>query len=149
GEGPIYATVLCDFQKPTLDLRIDATIGKFSVKRLNDFLIPNERKEVTDGTVEDGKLTMTVKNGVARTTVLPHYHHLSMKILTEQAGKKSGLLEGIKSFVANTFVLHSPNMAPYAISGNSVYPRKKSEEFLQFLWIAIRKAVGKVIGGFD
>jgi len=40
-------------------------------------------------------------------------------------------------------------MEPYAIVGKSTYHRKKEEEFLQFIWKALRKSLGKVIGGFD
>jgi hypothetical protein len=149
GEAPVAAEVLFDFQHPNLDLRIDATIGKFSAKRLNEFLIPNERKEVTDGIVEDGKLTMDIRNGVATTVVTPHYHNLSMKVLTKKVGGKRGLIEGLKTFVANTFVLRSNNMDKTALSGKTTYRRKKEEEFLQFIWIALRTSLGKVIGGFD
>lgn len=149
GEAPVTAEILFDFQHPSLDLRIDATVGKFSAKKLNEFLIPNERKEVTDGTVEDGKLVMNINNGVATTTVTPHYHDLSMRILPEQADGTRGLLEGIKTFVANTFVLHSNNMDKTALTSKTTYRRKSEEEFLQFIWIALRRSLGKVIGGFD
>jgi len=124
-------------------------LASFSAKKLNDFLIPNERKEVTDGIVEDGRLVMNIHGDVASTTVTPHYRNLSMRILSESADGKRGLLEGIKTFMANTFVLHSNNLDKTAITGKASYHRKKEEEFLQFIWIAIRKSLGKVIGGFD
>ncbi len=149
GEAPITALASCELQHPGLDLEIEASVGKFSAKRLNSFLIPNERKEVTDGTIESGNLKMNIHNGIARTTVTPHYKDLSMKILPKEAGATRGLLEGIKTFVANTFVLRSNNIGPSAISGTTTYRRQNSEEFLQFIWIALRKSLGKVIGGFN
>jgi len=149
GEAPITATASCALQHSGFDMEIEASVGKFSAKRLNSFLIPNERKEVTDGTIEDGDLKMNIRNGVATTTVTPHYKNLAMKILPKEAGGTRGLIEGLKTFVANTFVLRSNNSGATAISGTTMYTHRKEEEFLQFIWIALRKSLGKVIGGFD
>ncbi|MDP4221302.1 MAG: hypothetical protein Q8916_08290 [Bacteroidota bacterium] len=151
GEAPVTATVNYHLQHKELDMDIDASVGRFSAKRLNDFLIPNERKEITDGTIEGGTLKMDIHGNTARTSVTPRYQGLSMKILPNEPGATRGLWEGLKTFVANTFVLRSSNLDKddiKATSATTTLARKPDEEFLQFIWFALRKSLGKVIGGF-
>lgn len=152
GEASVSAAINYDLQKAALDLRIDATLGKISAKRFNTFLVPNERKELTDGTIEGGKMVMNIKGGVATTTVTPIYNNLAMKILTDQGKVQRGFLEGFKTLIANTFVFRKNNPGPYdkgPISATTSRSRNKSEEFLQFIWLALRRSLGKVIGGFE
>jgi hypothetical protein len=152
GEAPVNVRASYDLLHKELDLTADATVGKFSAKLLNTFLIPNERKEVTDGTVEGGKLHMDIRSGTAILTVTPYYKNLAMKILPQDPGAPRGIMEGLKTFVANTFVLHSENLdknGTPAESATITLRREPHQEFLQFIWITLRKSLGKIIGGFD
>jgi len=152
GDAPVSVNATYELQHKTLDLEADATVGKFSAKQLNDFLIPNERKAVTDGIVESGKLHLDIRNDNAILNVTPYYRNLSMKVLPKNANDSSGFLEGLKTFVANTFVLHSENLdkpGSPAESATIKLRREPHQEFLQFIWIVLRKSLGKIIGGFD
>lgn len=151
-EAPVSASIDYELEKSELEMEIAAKVGKLNAKRLNSFLIPNERKEITDGTIDGGTLEMNIHNGIATTTVTPRYEGLSMKILPELPGQKRGLIEGIKSFFANIFVLRSSNLDKddiEAVSATTTRRREPHEELLQFIWFALRKSLGKVIGGFD
>jgi hypothetical protein len=152
GEAPFKASITYPIQHKALDLFIEASIGKFSLKKINSFLIPNERLELADGTLESGYVRMNIRNGVATTTVIPRYANLSMKVLNKNRKGKSGLIEGIKTFFANAFVLRSNNLdknGRRAISATTTHSWSKKEEFLEFLWLSFRKSLGKVIGGFE
>lgn len=152
GEGPVTVTVSYPVFRKELDLRISATVGAFSGKKLNAFLIPNERKEVTNGVIEGGKLEMDIRGGTSTTSVTPLYRELSMKVLADDAKEERGILEGLKTIIANTFVLRSENINSddeKALTGTSTRPRKSSEEFLQFIWLAIRRSLNEVIGGIE
>lgn len=152
GEGRMNATVIYPLHNKTLDFDLDASIGPCSIKLLNPFLIPNERKEVTAGSIINGSLTMKVRNGVATTSVTPLYKDFSMKILSTSVHEERGIIEGIKTFVANNFILRSTNLAENGrkvVSATTRTAHKKDQELITFIWVAIRKSLGNVIGGFE
>lgn len=151
-EAPVSASIDYELEKSDLEMDIEAKVGKLNAKRLNVFLIPNERKEITGGTIDGGSLRMKIHNGVATTTVTPQYEGLSMKILPQEPGQTGGLLNGIKSFLANLFILRASNFDKddiKAVSATTTRRREPHEELLQFIWYALRKSLGKVIGGFE
>jgi hypothetical protein len=152
GEAPVTVKASYELQHKQLDLEADATVGEFSAKSLNTFLVPNERKEATNGTVEGGKLHLSIHGKTATLTATPYYKDLSMKILPDNPDGQTGIIEGLKTFVANTFVLRPENLdngnRP-AVSATTTMRREPHQEFLQFIWIALRKSLGKIIGGFD
>jgi hypothetical protein len=132
-----------------VNFSINATVGAFSAKRLNSELIPNERVEVTDGAITRGMVRIDVRADVATTTVTPEYHDLSIKVLATDVHKKSGIIEGVKTFIANTFTIRSNNMnadGKQAVSATTSLKRTKDQEFLQFVWLTLRKSLGKVVG---
>lgn len=152
GEGRINATVIYPLHRKTLDFDLGANIGPCSIKLLNPFLIQNERKEVISGSIINGSLVMKVKNGVATTSVTPRYKDFSMKILSTSVHEERGILEGIKTFVANSFILRSTNLdgdGRKVVSATTRTIRRRNQEFITFIWVAIRKSLGNVIGGFE
>ncbi|HEY6172281.1 MAG TPA: hypothetical protein VIX80_08490 [Candidatus Kapabacteria bacterium] len=152
GEGRVNAVVTYPLHNKTLDFDLEASIGPCSIKLLNPFLIPNERKEVTAGNIINGSLTMKVRNGVATTSVTPVYKDFSMKILSTSVHEERGIIEGIKTFVANSFILRSTNLAQDGrriVSATTRTVHKKDQELLTFIWVATRKSLGSVIGGFE
>jgi hypothetical protein len=152
GEGRINAIVTYPLHGKTLDFDLEASIGPCSIKLLNPFLIPNERKEVTGGSIINGSLTMTVRKGVAITSVTPRYKDFSMKILSTNVHEERGILEGIKTFVANNFILRSTNIdegRKKTISATTRTVHRNDQELLTFIWAATRKSLGNVIGGFE
>ncbi len=152
GEAPVKARITYPFQSKDLDFTIEASMGGLSLKKLNTFLIPNERKEIVGGVVESGDLRMDVRKGVATTTITPRYHDLSMRILAENPKSKRGILEGLKTFVANTFILRSNNVDKDGQKAKTATTSRrwaKKEEFLEFVWKSLRKSLGAIIGGFE
>jgi hypothetical protein len=92
---------------------------------------------------------MSVHSGNATTMVCPRYKDLSMKILATDVHKSRGIFEGIKSFLANTFILRTKNFDTpdkKAFAGTTSYTYSKKEEFFEFIWLALRRSIGKVAG---
>ncbi len=146
------ATIDYPLFSPTFDLVIEARTGKLDVKRLNTYLIPVERKELTEGTVDNADIRMVIRNGVATTSLTPRYHDLSMKVLSDKPKESRGILEGIKTFLGNLLVLKSNNMdkpGKRALTSTTTLRRAKTSEFFEFLWLALRKSIGHLVGGFD
>ena len=95
---------------------------------------------------------MVIRNGVATTSLTPRYHNLSMKVLNDKPKESRGILEGIKTFLGNLLVLKSNNMdkpGKPALTSTTTLSRAKTSEFFEFLWLALRKSIGKLVGGFD
>jgi hypothetical protein len=149
GEGKVVGTVIYPIHHKSFDLHIDATVGPFNVPSLNSYLITNERKEITKGKCLGGSLQMDVHAGHAITTVSPQYSDVSIDVLATDAKQHRGILEGIATFVANSFVLRTNNVNDgdkKAVSGTTTYLYSSKEEFFQFIWLALRKSIGKVVG---
>ena len=149
GQGKIIGTVVYPIHQKPFDLRVDATVGPFDAPVLNSYLVSNLRKEITKGKCLGGELHMDVHNGVGITTVSPRYEDVSMSVLATDAKQNRGILEGIETFVANNFVLRTNNIDngdKKAISGTTTLLYTKDEEFFQFIWLALRKSIGKVVG---
>ncbi|MDP4219334.1 MAG: hypothetical protein Q8916_04865 [Bacteroidota bacterium] len=149
GESQVQAIVSYALHAKAVNFDINATVGPFSAKRLNSQLIPNERLEVTDGTVTRGTISMKVRDGLAVTTVTPEYHDLSIKVLAKGPNESRGVMEWLKTLAANTFMLRSNNMNKEdakAMSATTTLKRTRDQEFLQFAWLALRKSLGKVVG---
>ena len=149
GQGKVLGTVIYPIHQKQFDLHIAATVGPFDVPALNSYLVTNERKEITKGKCLGGELRMDVRSGHAITTVTPRYEDVSIDVLATDAKQNRGILEGIKTFVANSFMLRTSNVDngdKKAFSGITTYNYSKDEEFFQFIWLALRKSIGKVVG---
>ena len=149
GESEVHGLLTYPLHNRTVDFDINATVGSFSAKKLNSELIPIERLEVTDGTINHGIIRMNVRNDIATTTVTPEYHDLSIKVLAKGAKESRGIMEGIKTFIANAIALRTNNLGHEehsAVSATTTLRRTKDQEFLQFAWLALRKSLGKVVG---
>jgi hypothetical protein len=149
GQGKIVGVVHYPIHQNNFDLQIDASVGPFDMPVLNSYLVTNERKEISAGTCLGGELRMSVHSGNATTMVCPRYKDLSMKILATDVHKSRGIFEGIKSFLANTFILRTKNFDTpdkKAFAGTTSYTYSKKEEFFEFIWLALRRSIGKVAG---
>jgi hypothetical protein len=149
GEGKVVGTVIYPIHHKSFDLHIDATVGPFNIPSLNSYLVTNERKEITKGKCLGGSIKMDVHSGHAITTVSPRYTDVSIDVLATDAKQHRGILEGIATFVANSFVLRTNNVDNgnnKAVSGTTTYLYSSKEEFFQFIWLALRKSIGKVVG---
>jgi hypothetical protein len=149
GEAKVDGLVSYPLHSKALNCNIDATVGTLHAVKLNTELIPNERIQVTDGTATRGIVRMNIKDEFATTTVTPEYHDLSVKVLSNDPGGSPGILEGIKTFLANTFKVRGNNMpedGKPAVSATTTMTRTRDQEYLQFVWLALRQSLGKVIG---
>jgi hypothetical protein len=149
GKGKVIATIVYPIHQKAFDLHVHATVGPFDLPVLNSYLVSNERKEILAGKCLGGELRMDVRSGVSTTTVSPRYTDLSMNVLATKVKESRGIFEGIKTFFANTFVLRTTNIDngnDKAFSGTTTYTRSNKEEFFQFIWLALRKSIGKVVG---
>jgi hypothetical protein len=151
GEGLLRSTWIYPLRHKSFDMDIHATVTEFDAKKLNEWLVPFERTEVESGALDSGKIEMKIRNGVNTTTVTPYYHDLSMKLLPADPKKSRGLVEGIKTFLAKTFILRSDNPTGNkpAVSVTTTSMHMPTQELMEFIWVSLRKSLGGVVGGFQ
>ncbi|MDP4200540.1 MAG: hypothetical protein Q8922_07965 [Bacteroidota bacterium] len=148
-QARVLGTIIYPIHDRSFNLHVDATVSAFDLTRLNSYLISNERKEITSGKCLASTLSMDVRSGTATTTVCPRYSDVSMRVLATNVKEKRGFMEGLKSFIANTFVLRTNNVddgSSKAFSGTTTYVRQNTQEFFEFIWLALRKSIQKVVG---
>jgi hypothetical protein len=82
--------------------------------------------------------------------VLPIYHHFKVRVLPTNPLDKPDLEEGVKSLIANAFIVHDdnpddphgkPRVATMSLT------RKPDQAIFQFIWLSIKQPLGKVVGG--
>jgi len=144
------ATVVYALHDSVLNLSVDGTVGSFDVKQLNTYLVNAARVEVTNGAFTHGDVALRIKGDVANSRVVPIYDHLKIKVLPPDPNDPADVTESAMTFLANAFVLHNDNpdemVGPPKV-GATTLTRQPSDEFFQFLWLAIRKSLGSVVGG--
>lgn len=151
GQSVLAISAQYPLHDSAFNLTMDATVGPFSVNRVNTFLVPNERKEIADGQLDTACLKMEIVAGTSTTTLTPRYHQVSMKVLAADSKDSAGIIEGISTLAANTFILRKDNpgdSVTTVVTATTTRTRAKEEELFQFIWFSLRAALGTVVGGF-
>jgi hypothetical protein len=148
GQGKTIGTVIYQIHHKAFDLQIRATVGGFGLPLLNSYFVSNERKELA-GTCFGGELSMDIRSATATTTISPRYTDLKIKVLAAEVEDSRGILEVVKTFIGNSFVLRTNNIDTEhkkAVSATTAYVWSGKEEFFEFIWFAMRRSLGKVVG---
>jgi hypothetical protein len=144
-------TLIYPLHDSALNLSVDGTMGAFDLKQLNQFLVNAEHVEVTSGQFHHADIKMDIKDGQASTFVEPLYDHFKLKVLPPRPNDKPDIEEGVKTFVANNFILRDDDPDEKGgppITATTTLAYQRSDAFFQFLWFSIRKSLGTVVGGF-
>ncbi|MFI5263399.1 MAG: hypothetical protein ACHQM6_02670, partial [Candidatus Kapaibacterium sp.] len=150
GDAYLNGTASYPLYDKELNMDLHASLGSFATSKLNTFLVPMERLEITGGEVRKATIDMLIRSGVATTTVIPLYSGFAIKFLSNNPKTKPGPTERIKTFIAKSFVLDEENSDEGKILvGATTHPRNPTDAFMQFIWESLRKSLGKVVGGFQ
>gem|GEM_PF-310688 len=147
--GTMKAILHIPLTSPKFSLRYSGSIGSMEMSKLNSFLEISEHKRIQSGTVQSASFDIQVKNGHAKGSVRAVYNDFKLALLDSKTGSEKGIMNRIKSFYANTFILQSKNRKDSTgllKSGIVKYSRKHDDTFLQYAWFALRSGVGDVIG---
>jgi hypothetical protein len=149
--APFKAQAVYPLYEKSVNLNIHAALGSFDGTKLNAWLVPFERLQVKTGILKSGKIDMAVRNGVAQTSVVPLYDEFEILLLNPNPTQPRGLMEKLKTFVAEAFIIKdgNPGKDGKLRTGVTSTPKTSDMEFMQFIWVAIRKSLGQVIGGFQ
>ena len=125
-------------------MSVRGRVGGFDLVRLNDLTIPLEGIEIQDGRLEALRYDVVVDGPAAGGTVWAAYRDLDIQMVDRSTGE-GGLIDDLKSFVANTFALHDENMPPSgdegAKPGTVDYAVDPGDPFFTRIWAPIRSGL--------
>ncbi len=133
---------------PNFSLHYSGSLSAMDLPRLNAFLEISEHTRIKSGSAQEAAFEIEVTDGQARGRVRATYQNLEIAVLNKQSGSEKGLANRVTSFFANELKIRNANPPEGSNSrkeGEVNYTKKPDEEFLQFLWFALRMGVLDVI----
>ena len=133
---------------PEVSFHYAGSLSAMDLTRLNPFLETVEHFRIVSGSVQDVLFAIDVAAGEARGQVRARYQDLKIAVLDKQTGSETGIDNRVVSFLMNALKIR--NASPAAESGSMkdgkvVYTRKPQDNFLQFMWFALRSGILDVI----
>lgn len=124
--------------------------GQLSATNLtafNPMLSPVAFVKIDDGMAQSLQFEVQANDDNGKGTMQFVYDNLKIKFLNEETGKSKGLLQGIKSFVANTFVVKSKNSPEQNFrEGEMYFERDKSKSIVNFWWKTLLSGLKSSVG---
>lgn len=133
---------------PDFALRYSGSLAEMDLPRLNSFLEPVEMLRINSGNAQSAEFEIEVREGQARGRVRAVYDDLDISLLDEDTGSGQGLRKRFVSFLANLLKVqksNQPDQMGEMRVGDVAYTRSADDQFLEFLWVALRSGVLDVI----
>jgi len=148
GAGTLQVLMTIPLTSPDFSLHYSGSLSAMDLTRLDAFLDIAEHTRIKSGSAQAVTFEIEVTAGQARGHVRAIYKDLVIAVLDKQTGSESGLANRVASFFANVMKIRNAN-APDASGsmkeGKVEYTRRPKDEFLQFVWFALRSGVLDVI----
>ena len=153
--GRLDAHFVAPLDAPTFAMTFGGTLGPMPATRFNAFIHETFPLRLAKGRVVEITFGATVANGVARGTVTPLYHDLTVEVtgrgsegILGTGGVIGDAARGIATFVGNETKLRSDNpddgaSAPHIGTINHVFT--PNETLPAFLWKSIREGLFAVV----
>jgi len=129
-------------------LHYSGSLSAMDLTRLDAFLDIAEHTRIKSGSAQEASFEIDVTAGQARGRVRAIYRDLEIAVLDKQTGSEKGLTDRVASFFANMLKIRNANTAEGSGSskeGEVNYTRKPDDEFMQFVWFALRTGVMGII----
>ncbi len=147
GRGLLTINMKIPLLSEGTDFSYSGSLGTMETDPLNDHLIISDLVEVTSGKIDSVILKVESKNGIVSSNVVPFYKDLTIRSINESTMKGDGLMSSIASFIGNVMKIRNANSAETGIkTGRIIYVQKKTDVFLDVVWVPLKMALGKVVG---
>jgi hypothetical protein len=132
---------------PDFSLHYYGSLSAMDLTRLDPFLEIAERTRIKSGSAQAAAFDIAVTAGQARGHVRAIYQDLEIAVLDKQTDTEKGMANRVISFLENlkTRSANAPDASGSMKMGAVNYTRKPEDEFLQFVWFALRTGVLDVI----
>jgi hypothetical protein len=146
--GTLKVLMTIPVASPDLSLHYSGSLSAMDLTRLDAFLDIAEQIRIKSGSAQEVAFDIDVTAGQARGRVRAIYRDLVVAMLKKQTGLEKGLANRVASFLANVLTIRNSNVPDSSGSmkeGEVNYTRAPEDEFLQFVWFALRSGVLDVI----
>ena len=129
-------------------LHYSGSLSAMDLTRLGAFLDIAEHTRIKSGSAQEASFEIDVTDGRARGRVRAIYKEFEIAVLDKQTGNEKGLPNRVASFVANVLKFrnaNTPDGSSLRKEGEVNYTRRPDDEFLQFVWFALRTGVLDII----
>lgn len=133
---------------PDTSFAYSGSLSGMDLRPLNRFLEVSEGLRIKAGVLQGATFAILATAGWARGNVRVGYSDLILAAIDKETGDESGLSDEIKSFIANTFVIHGANVPDGSGAmkiGRVDYRQKQGESYPRFAWCAIRSGVLDIV----
>ncbi len=133
---------------PDFSLYYSGSLSPMDLTRLDAFLEIAEHTRIKSGSTKETAFEVNVAAGQARGRVRAIYGNLEMAVLDKQTGTEKGFKNRVATFLASVLKIrksNTPDASGSMKEGKVNYTRKPEDEFLQFVWFALRTGVLDVI----
>ena len=146
--GTIRVAMSIPINPPDFSLHYSGSITAMDLPCLDAFLDIAEHTRIKSGTAQEAAFEIDVAAGHARGQVRGIYKNLEIALLDKQTGDDKGLNSRVASFFANVVKIrnaNTPDMLTGMKEGQVNYTRKPDDQFMQFVWFALRTGVLDII----
>jgi hypothetical protein len=146
--GVLKLLMTIPINSPDFSLHYSGSLNGMDLTRLDPFLDIAEHTRIKSGSAQGVAFEIDVAAGQARGRVRAIYRDLVIAVLGKQTGTEKGLSNRVTSFLANALKIrnaNAPDSSGALREGKVDYARRPEDEFLQFVWFALRSGVLDVI----
>lgn len=146
--GMMKVAMSIPINTPDFSLRYSGSLDAMDLRRLDAFLDIAEHTRIKSGLAEAAAFQIDVTTGHARGRVQGIYKDLEITLLNKQTGDDKGVNSRVTSFLMNVLKIrnaNTPEMVGGMKEGRVDYTRKPDDEFMQFVWFALRTGVLDII----
>jgi hypothetical protein len=146
--GTMKVRMSLPITSPDFSLRYSGSLSPMDMTRLDAFLDIADRTRIKSGSAQEATFEIDVTDGHARGRVRAIYKDLEIAMLDKETGTEKGFVNSVTSFLANLLKIRTSNAPDDSGSmkeGKVDYTRKPDDEFLRFVWFALRTGVLDVI----
>jgi hypothetical protein len=146
--GTMKVLMSIPITSPNFSLHYSGSLSAMDLTRLDAFLDIAEHTRIKSGSAQEASFEIDVTDGHARGRVRAIYRDFEIAVLDKQTGNEKGLANRVASFFANALKFrkaNTPEGSGSSKEGEVNYTRRPDDEFLQFVWFALRTGVLDVI----
>lgn len=134
---------------PSFSFRYSGSLTGMELSPLNAFLETAEQNRIKSGFLHAATFEINVASGRASGSVRAVYKGLTLAAINKKTGSENGFLDGITSYIANTYKIRGTNLPDKSGSvqiGKVKYTRQRDDPFFRFVWFALRSGLADVVG---
>jgi hypothetical protein len=148
-EGMMTLLLHVPLTSPKFSLQYSGSVGTMNLNKFSSFLEDTIHVRIKSGIIHSAYFNIKVEDGYAKGYLRVVYEEFILAYLDNRTRSEKGIINRIKSLVANTFKIFGSNKQDKSgllRLGKVNYSRSRDDTFIRFLWFALRGGVDDVVG---